>query len=144
MPCQDTPSVKFTYTATVKLSEPDDDMEILMSANKRERNASTFYFEQTVPIPSYLIAIAAGHLKSCQISPISTIWAESPILEASKWEFNQIPEFISLAEDLCGPYIWGKYDLLVLPPSFPYGGMENPCLTFVTPSLIAGDRYNFG
>ncbi|CAG2227039.1 LTA4H [Mytilus edulis] len=127
VPCQDTPSVKFPYTA--KITAPKE-ITLLMSAistgsetDSSDSTKSIYRFEQKVPIPSYLIAIVGGDLESRDIGP------------RSKTE-----TMLKTAEDLCGPYVWGRYDLLVLPPSFPYGGMENPCLTFVTPTLLAGDK----
>lgn len=101
----------------------------------------TFKFNQTTPIPSYLIALAAGHLQSRAIGPRSRVWCEPEVLDRAAWEFADAETFLAAAEKITGfPYIWGRYDVLLLPPSFPYGGMENPCLTFLTPSLLAGDR----
>ncbi|CAH0394554.1 unnamed protein product [Bemisia tabaci] len=99
-----------------------------------------FSFKQPVPIPSYLIAIAVGNLESREVGPRSKVWSEPEMIEASAYEFVETDKFLKTAEDICGPYVWSIYDLLVLPPSFPFGGMENPCLTFVTPTLLAGDR----
>ena len=91
-------------------------------------------------MPSYLIALAVGDLACRKLGPRSTLWTEPSMIEAGAFEFSETEEFLATAEDLCGPYVWGRYDILLLPPSFPYGGMENPCLTFVTPTLLAGDR----
>ncbi|KAL3321046.1 Leukotriene A-4 hydrolase [Cichlidogyrus casuarinus] len=132
-PCQDTPSVKFTYSARVQSPE---NIVVLMSAVKKDAQL----FEQKIPIPSYLFSIAAGALASKSIGPRSCVWAEPSLVEESVNEFSQCEEMLKAAESFCGPYMWGVYDLLILPPSFPYGGMENPCLTFVTPTLLAGDR----
>ena len=100
-----------------------------------------FKFKQTTPIPSYLIAIGAGHLASRPIGPRSLVWCEPEVLDRAAWEFADAESFLAAAESITGyPYIWGRYDVLLLPPSFPYGGMENPCLTFLTPSLLTGDR----
>ncbi|KAK2577166.1 hypothetical protein KPH14_003323 [Odynerus spinipes] len=141
LPCQDTPSVKFTYSA--KISAPQE-MTVLMSAllDKVSHTETTkiYEFHQPIPVPSYLIAIAAGVLVSKKIGPRSTVWAEQEYLDRSAYEFAETETMLQIAEDICGPYVWGVYDLLVLPPSFPFGGMENPCLTFVTPTLLAGDR----
>ena len=93
-------------------------------------------FEQRVPVQSYLIALAVGELQSRRIGPRSSVWSEPSIVDAAAEEFSQTEEMLQTAEDLCGPYLWGEYDILVMPPSFPYGGMENPCLTFVTPTLL--------
>lgn len=142
LPCQDTPAIKATYSATVTVPAP---LAVVMSANRREAvpgdaNTQTFAFEQTQPIPSYLIAIGAGPIVSREIGPRSRVWCEPEVLEAAAHEFAETESFIRTGEDLVGPYIWERYDILVLPPSFPYGGMENPCLTFLTPSLLCGDR----
>lgn len=95
-----------------------------------------FHFVQDIPIQSYLIAIAIGALESRDIGPRSKVWAEREIIEEAAYEFAGTEDYVTTAEKLCGPYVWGRYDLLVLPPSFPFGGMENPCLTFVTPTLL--------
>lgn len=141
LPCQDTPGVKTKYSATI--SAPAQ-LTVLMSAIRdhiRElHDGKLFHFVQDVPIPSYLIAIAIGALESRKIGPRSHVWAEKEIIEESAFEFANTEHQLQTAEAICGPYVWGIYDLLVLPPSFPYGGMENPCLTFVTPTLLAGDR----
>lgn len=147
LPCQDTPSIKAPYTATVMyIPFFSFDFQVLMSANKRHGDdhggPSVLHFEQTIPIPSYLIAIGAGDLQPRQLGPRCTVWAEPAIIEAAAYEFAHAEKFLEEAERLAGPYVWDIYDMLVLPPSFPYGGMENPCLTFLTPSLLAGDRYN--
>eukprot|EP01130_Rhizamoeba_saxonica_P016590 TRINITY_DN7698_c0_g1_i1.p1 TRINITY_DN7698_c0_g1~~TRINITY_DN7698_c0_g1_i1.p1 ORF type:complete len:609 (+),score=146.13 TRINITY_DN7698_c0_g1_i1:517-2343(+) len=142
-PCQDSPQAKTTYTATVSVPAG---LTALMSASmldsKNEDNLDVFSFEQTVPIPSYLMALAVGKLESRSIGPRSTIWSEASMIEQGAWEFNETEKFIKAGEELLGEYVWGTYDILLLPPSFPYGGMENPMLTFVTPTLIAYDRSN--
>ncbi|VVC97009.1 unnamed protein product [Leptidea sinapis] len=131
MPCQDSPAVKFTYTAEVSAPE---NFSVLMSAIRDGSNNTKTTFRQPVPIPSYLLAIAVGVLESRELGPRSHVWAEKEEIERSAWEFADTEKYLQAAEALCGPYQWTQYDLLVLPPSFPYGGMENPCLTF------AGDR----
>ncbi|XP_076469755.1 leukotriene A-4 hydrolase-like isoform X1 [Babylonia areolata] len=143
-PCQDTPGVKFTYTAKVKAPQG---VVILMSAVRLtpeecpdDTSCMVHRFEQKVPIPSYLLAIVGGDIESRSISPRSRVWSEKEQIEEAEYEFGETEQMLKTAEDLLGPYEWGQYDLLVLPPSFPYGGMENPCLTFVTPTLLAGDR----
>ena len=92
------------------------------------------------PIPSYLIALAVGDLAFRELGPRSGVYAEPAVVEAAAWEFADTEAMIAAAEQLYGPYRWGRYDLLVLPPSFPFGGMENPRLTFATPTILAGDR----
>lgn len=99
-----------------------------------------FRFDQKIPIQSYLIAIAAGKLESRQIGPRSHVWSEAEYVDKAAHDFAETETMLQKAEELCGPYVWGIYDILVLPPSFPYGGMENPCLTFATPTLLSGDR----
>lgn len=142
LPCQDTPGVKSTYSARLTVS---GDLTALMSAistgaSELEDGKKVFEFEQKVAVPSYLIALVVGNLKGVEVGPRSTVWSEPEMVEAAAYEFSQTEEFIVAAESIVGPYVWGKYDILCLPPSFPYGGMENPSLTFVTPSLLAGDR----
>ncbi|XP_075152053.1 leukotriene A-4 hydrolase isoform X1 [Haematobia irritans] len=137
VPCQDTPAVKFTYNATV---EHPKDLKALMSALIEKKGDGTTTFKQDVPIPAYLLAIAIGDLVSKPLGPNSNVWAEQGIIDECAEEFSQTSEMLKAAEDVCGPYVWKQYDLLVMPPSFPFGGMENPCLTFVTPTLLAGDK----
>jgi len=142
IPCQDTPSNKVTYDA--KVTAPKE-LNVLMSAIKDAEVVDTgdkkiHSFRQPVLIPTYLVAIVSGDLQSRQIGPRSHVWAEPDVLDRAAYEFADTESMLSTAEDVCGPYVWGVYDLLVLPPSFPFGGMENPCLTFVTPTMIAGDR----
>ncbi|NXN99816.1 AMPB Aminopeptidase, partial [Rhinopomastus cyanomelas] len=135
----DTPSVKCTYSATVQVPEG---FTAVMSATRWEKQKdNTFVFEMSQPIPSYLIALAVGDIVSADVGPRSRVWAEPCLIEAAKTEYSGvIEEFLQVGEKLFGPYVWGRYDILFMPPSFPFGGMENPCLTFVTPCLLAGDR----
>lgn len=140
-PLQDTPAVKFTYTAEVRVPAP---LTALMSS-LRESQESTdgtgvFRFRQPVPTPAYLIALAVGELESRKLGPRCAVWSEPSVVDAAAAEFEDTEAMLKTAEEICGPYVWGVYDLLVLPPSFPFGGMENPCLTFVTPTLLAGDK----
>ncbi|XP_017001715.2 leukotriene A-4 hydrolase isoform X1 [Drosophila takahashii] len=137
IPCQDTPAVKFTYDATV---EHPSELTALMSALIDKKEAGKTQFKQEVPIPAYLVAIAIGKLVSRPLGENSNVWAEEAIVDACAEEFSETATMLKTASDLCGPYVWKQYDLLVMPPSFPYGGMENPCLTFVTPTLLAGDK----
>ena len=138
LPVQDTPSVKFTYTASV--TKPDN-LKVLMSALEQEStDQSVCVFKQPVAIPAYLLALAIGDLRSRDISPRCRVWAEPHLIERAAEEFAETELFLKTAESIAGPYVWGRYDLLVLPGSFPYGGMENPCLTFLSPSLVVGDK----
>ena len=100
----------------------------------------TLRFAMPQPVPSYLIALAVGDLTSRDLSPRSRVWAEPATADAAAYEFAEIEEMIRAAERMFGPYAWDRYDMLVLPPSFPYGGMENPRMTFLTPTVLAGDR----
>ena len=139
VPLQDTPQVRFTYTAHV--TSPEDVM-VLMSADNdpdAERDGD-YRFEMPQPIPSYLLAIAAGDLVFEPISERSGVWAEPAMVEKAAAEFADTEKMIEVTEELYGPYRWGRYDMLVLPPSFPYGGMENPRLSFITPTVIVGDK----
>ena len=100
----------------------------------------TYFYEQKIPIPSYLIAFAAGAIEERVISDRTKIYGEKELVDLAIYEFEDTEKFIQIAESYTIPYIWGEYNLLILPSSFPFGGMENPTLTFVTPSLIAGDK----
>ncbi|KAK4884144.1 hypothetical protein RN001_000415 [Aquatica leii] len=141
LPCQDTPYVKAPYKATITTSP---ELTALMSAICESRTTENDFtvtkFVQKVPMCSYVIAIAIGAIKGKRIGPRTTVWTEEPMLEEVAYEFANTEMQLQKAEEICGPYQWGIYDLLVLPPSFPYGGMENPCLNFITPTLLAGDR----
>uniref|UniRef100_A0A1I7TXC0 Leuk-A4-hydro_C domain-containing protein n=1 Tax=Caenorhabditis tropicalis TaxID=1561998 RepID=A0A1I7TXC0_9PELO len=143
IPCMDTPSVKSTYEADVCVPTG---LTCLMSAIGHGSKPSecgkriVFSFKQPVSIPSYLLAIVVGHLERKDISERCAVWAEPSQAEASLYEFAETEKILKVAEDVAGPYVWGRYDLVVLPATFPFGGMENPCLTFITPTLLAGDR----
>lgn len=139
VPLQDTPQVRFTYTAHV--TSPDDVMVLMSADNDPEAERDGDYrFEMPQPIPSYLLAIAAGDLVFEPISERAGVWAEPGMVEAAVEEFADTEKMIQVTEELYGPYQWGRYDLLILPPSFPYGGMENPRLSFITPTVIVGDK----
>jgi len=146
VPCADTPSAKFTYDAAVTTPEwATALMSAVSSGSKRkggpEGGTTSFTFDQTTPIPSYLLAVAVGQLEARTVGPRSQVWSEPSMVEAVAYEFAEAETFVAAAEEITGhAYVWGRYDILCLPPSFPYGGMENPCLTFVTPTLLAGDR----
>ncbi len=142
VPCQDTPIARVSYQAEVTVPEG---LTAVMSAGPDGDEATldgrhVFRFTMPQPIPSYLLALAVGRLESRDLSPRSRVWAEPETVEAAAWEFAGVEEMILKAESLFGPYPWDRYDMLVLPPSFPYGGMENPRMTFLTPTLLAGDR----
>ena len=139
VPLQDTPRVRFTYSAHV--TSPEDVM-VLMSADNDPQAArdGDYTFEMPQPIPSYLMAIAAGDLVFEPISGRAGVWAEPGMVAQAAEEFADTEKMMVVAERLYGPYRWERYDILVLPPSFPYGGMENPRLTFATPTVIVGDK----
>ncbi|WP_394539716.1 M1 family metallopeptidase [Lysobacter enzymogenes] len=139
VPLQDTPSVRFTYTAHV--TAPKDAM-VLMSADNDPKAArdGDYSFKMPQKIPSYLLAIAAGDLTFQPISNRSGVWAEPAMVKKAANEFADTEKMMETTEKLYGPYRWERYDILVLPPSFPYGGMENPRLTFATPTVIVGDK----
>lgn len=139
MPCQDSPAVRVTYDATVRV--PTDLMAVMSAENPTERSADGAYrFAMPQPVPAYLIALAVGDLEFREVGARSGVYAEPSVVEGAAWEFADTEKMIEAAERLYGPYRWGRYDMLVLPPSFPYGGMENPRLTFVTPTILSGDR----
>lgn len=145
VPCQDTPSIRQTFTASLEVPAS---LRAVMAAASLGRSSTTEStsgwvterFEMPQPIPPYLLAFAVGDLASKDLSPRSRVWSEPAQLEAAAWEFEHVEDHLHAAESLFGPYDWERFDLLVMPPAFPYGGMENPRLTFLTPSLIAGDR----
>jgi leukotriene-A4 hydrolase len=143
VPVPDTPRQRITYDAAVVVPDP---LSAVMSAGPAGTEAGPrpgtrlFRFRMPQPIPPYLLALAVGRLESRELSPRSRVWAEPETVEAAAHEFAEIESMIVRAEDLFGPYEWDRYDMLVLPPSFPYGGMENPRMTFLTPTLLAGDR----
>ena len=141
LPCQDTPSVRFTYSAEVDVPNLLTAVMAAEQVGVRESGEShVFEFKMPQPIPSYLFAIGAGNLVFRELGPRTGVYAEPERIEAAAWEFAENEEKIVEAEKLLGPYLWGRYDLLILPPSFPYGGMENPRLTFLTPTAILGNR----
>lgn len=140
IPCQDSPGIKFTYEATV--NTPPGNMAVMSATNPITKSPSGLYkgFIQKNPIPAYLMALAVGDIEFKSTGPRTGVYAEGAILDTAAWEFAETEQMIVAAEKLYGPYVWGRYDLLVLPPAFPFGGMENPNLTFVTPTVLAGDR----
>lgn len=139
VPLQDTPAVRFTYRA--RIAAPAG-LRALMSADNdpADTGAGGYRFEMPQPIPSYLLALAVGELEFQALGARSGVYAEPERLAAAAREFEDTERMIEAAEKLFGAYRWGRYDLLVLPPSFPFGGMENPRLTFATPTVIAGDK----
>ena len=142
IPLQDSPQVRVTYRATVRT--PAALRAVMGAAHVGDENKSgavaTYGFEMREPIPSYLIAIAAGDIGFRAVSPRTGVYTEPAMLAAAASEFADLERMVEACEKLFGPYRWGRYDVLILPPSFPFGGMENPRLTFATPTIIAGDK----
>lgn len=139
IPLQDSPGIRFTYTAKVQV--PKGMMAVMSAENPQEKNLAGIYeFKMTNPIPSYLMALAVGDLEFRSLGIRTGVYAEPVMIEKSAYELAETEEMLEIAEKLYGPYRWGRYDIIVLPPSFPFGGMENPRITFATPTIIAGDR----
>ena len=156
IPLQDKPSVRFTYNAEVRVvcggvtvgaNIKPSDFNVVMSAVKLGNpegdivsNNKIHRFEQKKPIPSYLMAIAVGSFGYKSLGKTTGVYAEHNLLEKAAWEFTDLQKMVDAASEMFGEYAWGNYNVLVLPPSFPFGGMENPVVTFATPTIIAGDR----
>lgn len=141
IPCQDSPGIRAPYDAVVRVPADLGLMAVMSAENPTAPTADGRYrFTMPEPVPSYLVALAVGDLEFREMGPRTGVYAEPQVVEAAAWEFADTERMVEAAERLYGPYRWGRYDLLVLPPSFPYGGMENPRLTFATPTVITGDR----
>ncbi|MEO5578461.1 MAG: M1 family metallopeptidase [Sphingomicrobium sp.] len=144
IPTQDSPGIRQTWEAKITVPQP---LTAVMSAPKVGEPATTgrsrqFSFKMDKPVAPYLIAIGVGDLAFKSLGPRTGVWTEPAMLDQAAAELNDTEKMVAAAEALFGPYQWGRYDLLVLPPSFPFGGMENPTLTFLTPTFIAGDKSN--
>ncbi len=141
VPLQDTPRVRIRYTAELTIPRA---LRAVMAAAPRGRaeegDVAVERYEMPQPIPPYLLGFAVGELAARDLSPRSRVWAEPGMLDRAAHEFAGVEDMIAAAEALFGPYDWERFDVLTMPPSFPYGGMENPRLTFLTPTVIAGDR----
>ncbi|WP_343699885.1 M1 family metallopeptidase [Chitinophaga sp.] len=139
IPCADGPGIRFTYDARVTV--PKDLMALMSAENPQQRNDSgVYHFKMEQPVPAYLMALAAGDIAFASIDERTGVYAEPAMLQKARHEFEEVGKMVTTAASLYGPYRWGRYDVLVLPPGFPLGGMENPRLTFCTPTIIAGDR----
>lgn len=147
IPTQDSPGIRQTWEARITAPKP---LNVVMSGISRgdpedvgeTRRAFEYTMENSVP--PYLIALAAGNIEFAELGPRSGVWAEPEIIEEAAAELVDTEAMIDAAEEIYGTYRWGRYDMIVLPPAFPYGGMENPVMTFLTPTFIAGDRSNTG
>ncbi len=141
VPLQDTPRIRIRYRAALRVPKA---LTAVMAASfvRREEHGveAEEHYEMPQPVPPYLLAFAVGSLAPKELGPRSRVWAEPELLEEAAEEFAGVDDMLRAAESLFGPYDWERFDLLTMPPSFPYGGMENPRLTFLTPTLIAGDK----
>ncbi|MFN7133676.1 MAG: M1 family aminopeptidase/hydrolase, partial [Myxococcales bacterium] len=141
VPLQDTPRLRLRYRAELTVPVALRGLMAAAFVDRAESGAHAVEtYEMPQPIPPYLFALAVGRLASRDLGPRTRVWAEPEVLERAAWEFEAVERMLEAGERLFGPYDWDRFDLLTMPPSFPYGGMENPRLTFLTPTLLAGDR----
>lgn len=139
VPCQDSPGVRMTYDATIRV--PAHLLALMSAENPQALDPSgTYTFRMPQAVPSYLLALSVGDLAFRSFDSRSGVYSLPSMIEKAHWELEDTPRMIAAAEKLYGPYRWGRYDLLILPASYPFGGMENPRLTFATPTILAGDR----
>ena len=139
IPIQDSPGIRMSYDA--KITVPKEFMAVMSASNPQEKNADGIYsFKMKQPIPAYLIALAVGDLEFRSIGKRTGVYSEPSMVDKAAEELSDMEKMVEAAEALYGPYQWDRYDVIILPPSFPFGGMENPRLTFATPTIIAGDK----
>lgn len=139
IPIQDSPQVRITYNATVRV--PKELMAVMSAENPKEKSIDGIYnFKMKQKIPPYLMALAVGDIAYKAVSHRTGVYAENSMVDVVQEEFSEMENMMVEAEKLYGKYAWDQFDVIVLPPSFPFGGMENPRLTFATPTLIAGDK----
>jgi len=143
---QDTPAIKITYEADVKV---ESGFVVKMSANETmgptnttegDVNYSTYHWRNDIMMPSYLIAIAVGDLEYRNLGNRVGVITEPSEMDRVAAELDTLQTLLDKTEEYLTPYIWGNYSILILPPSFPFGGMENPLLTFASPTIITGDK----
>lgn len=140
VPCPDGPGIRFTYSARISVNKG---MMAVMSADgnpQKANDSGIYHFEMKQAIPAYLLALAVGDIRFKEVDKRTGVYAEPEMIDKVHYEFSDMGKMVTTAEELYGPYRWGRYDVIVLPPGFPIGGMENPKLTFCTPTVIAGDR----
>ncbi|MEZ5347222.1 MAG: M1 family metallopeptidase [Pyrinomonadaceae bacterium] len=140
IPLQDSPQIRVTYSAKVRTPKG---LLAVMSAEGNSQDKARegeYEFKMPHPIPSYLIAIAVGDLEFRPLGKRTGVYSEPSVVEKAASELSDTEKMVEETEKVYGEYAWGRYDLLVLPPSFPFGGMENPMLTFATPTILAGDK----
>jgi leukotriene-A4 hydrolase len=139
IPIQDSPGVRFTYSANIEV--PKHLLALMSAVNPQEKNKDgRYHFEMKHAIPSYLMALAVGDIEFKKVNDITGVYAEPNMLAKAAYEFDDMGKMLTATEELFGKYRWDRFDVLVLPSSFPFGGMENPMLTFATPTIITGDR----
>ena len=138
-PVQDSPGIRFTWDAEIQV--PNNLLALMSGNNPQEKNETGLYkFRMTQPVPAYLVALSVGDLEFTKLSERTGVYAEPSMSKRASSELVDMEKMLVAAEAIYGTYQWGRYDVIVLPPSFPFGGMENPRLTFATPTIIAGDR----
>ncbi|MCC6251747.1 MAG: M1 family metallopeptidase [Bacteroidia bacterium] len=139
VPCQDSPGVRFTYSADITV--PPNMLALMSAENPQKKNDSgKYHFEMKEKIPAYLMALAVGNIEFLATGQRTGVYSEPAMVHKAVVEFSEMDDMVKTAEMLYGPYRWGRFDVIVLPPAFPFGGMENPRLTFLTPTLVVGDK----